>query len=595
MRAPNRLRREDWRSLVTGGGWTIAALLLAAAGVRIAVYLVRPPLWIDEARLALNIGRLSWLGLLGTLDHDQAAPVPFLWAVSLTTRLVGMNEWGLRLVPTLTGLALIPVTFLVARNLVGRAAGLVSMALVAGSPLLIRYGNEVKQYGPDALATLAVLWLAQRVRHLPDADRAWVGLGLGGMVLLWCSQPVPLVLAAVGGALVLDPGVRARDGWWWRCGALAAAWLASFALLYFLSYRAVGESTYMQAFWGGTFLDPTAPGFVNRVQHAFRSVLVAPFAGPEPGYSTKPFVLLAAAGAVLVLWRRGWSTAVLIGGPFLTLFIASAFHKYPIAPRLTVFLSPLVLMLCATVPAAVLGWLGRWQRHGHLALVAGAVLLGGRTGKQMVWRTTGEWNARTLVRALQESPGSEPAYVYAGAIPMYAFYSTDWHQPDRARLAFVARATRADGPAFTNLLPRGRPVVCAGDELVTRHQGRLELWGLGAGIRVVAPVRAWPQVTDTGWAANEVRRMWETGAERINVLSVYMQPAWRTELLEAARNLGAVVEASRVANRERPWSMIYSIRFPRGAGAVADSTRCPSSAGNSHGFGALDGLHDGTQ
>src|SRR4051794_15203714 len=81
------------------------ALLLVVGGVvaRLVRYLANGPLWLDEAAVALNLADRPFAGLHLPLDHNQIAPVLFLWAERLVMNLFGDGERALRLVPLLLG------------------------------------------------------------------------------------------------------------------------------------------------------------------------------------------------------------------------------------------------------------------------------------------------------------------------------------------------------------------------------------------------------------------------------------------------------------------------------------------------------------
>src|SRR5512134_2329201 len=109
----------------------VIAAMAVGALIRLWVYAARPPLWIDEARVALNIGARSWGELLRPLDFDQAAPPLFLWATKLAVLTLGMNEYGLRAVPLLASLAILPLVFLLADRLAGRRIAVLTTVLAA--------------------------------------------------------------------------------------------------------------------------------------------------------------------------------------------------------------------------------------------------------------------------------------------------------------------------------------------------------------------------------------------------------------------------------------------------------------------------------
>ena len=88
--------------------------------------------------------------------------------------LVGGNtEWALRALPLVAGLLLPFAMWSVARRLLPPIEALVAVALLALSPFLIYYANEVKPYGIDALVTA----LCSRRRSASRNSRRRAGVG----------------------------------------------------------------------------------------------------------------------------------------------------------------------------------------------------------------------------------------------------------------------------------------------------------------------------------------------------------------------------------------------------------------------------------
>jgi len=142
--------------------WALVAVGLVARSVR---YVVRFPLWGDEVALAANLLDRGWFELLQPLDHDQVAPIGFLWAELASVRLVGFSEYALRLPALLCGLASVLMFVRFASRMVQGASLLLGVGIFAVSYPCIRYAAEAKQYGCELFFSLLLLlllaeWLA---------------------------------------------------------------------------------------------------------------------------------------------------------------------------------------------------------------------------------------------------------------------------------------------------------------------------------------------------------------------------------------------------------------------------------------------------
>ncbi len=119
--------------------WLFLALGIAARVIR---YALRFPLWEDEAFLAANLLHRGFGELAGSLDYYQVCPLGFLWVQLGAVRLLGFNEYVLRLVPLVCGLA----SLFLFRHLAGRllrgTALVLAVAIFSVSYPCIRYSSR---------------------------------------------------------------------------------------------------------------------------------------------------------------------------------------------------------------------------------------------------------------------------------------------------------------------------------------------------------------------------------------------------------------------------------------------------------------------
>ncbi|VWX53022.1 hypothetical protein [Novosphingobium sp. 9U] len=200
----------------------IALLVLALAG---ALQSSRG-LWQDESTLLANLG-LPLQAYFGSLPfYDQAAPPFALLTLDGAYALAGQSVQATRLILLGLNLALLGGLALVANRRSDRAA-LLAIAMMAVTPLAIRYCLELKQYGFEMQASLlfllALRWLPQR----PAAVMALAGM------LSFVSFSIMLVV----GVAVLDAALlRHRGALRWRWLGLLAlytlGWIACYLLLF---------------------------------------------------------------------------------------------------------------------------------------------------------------------------------------------------------------------------------------------------------------------------------------------------------------------------------------------------------------------------
>lgn len=407
--------------------WLARIGLAAGIALQLRQYLHGRSLWIDEANLANNILARPVAGLFGTLDGDQAAPPGFLLAVKLATRLFGTSEWALRLIPCVAGVAALVALYALARRWWKPWTVALAMALAAVNWNWIRYGNECKQYATDALAALVVL-------HAADAFargrlRAPT-FALLGALLVWCSHPAILMLAAAGTTLLTTcwrsrprPAIVALA----LCGA---AWLASFAAVYLLTVVPVRANAYLQGYWAAGYLPHPWQWETTWawLQHAARewAMLTVREAGGNDllARTSRALILLAgiASMASLCIGRRRLPALLLLATVGVTL-AAAALQAYPFSGRLLVFLVPCSILLVA----AGMEWmlLGRGRAAGAVWALLAVLLLARPAAAQygaFLHPALCE-EMRPLVEHLLSArqPG-EPVYVYVAAAPAFRYY-----------------------------------------------------------------------------------------------------------------------------------------------------------------------------
>jgi hypothetical protein len=531
------------------------ALTLAlglGAALRLALLIANPTLGGDDASLAMNVAARSYAGLLEPLDYIQVAPVLHLWLLRLAADLGGVSDVALRVVPFLAGVALPLAVWRLARRVLDPWPAVLATAFAALAPILIRYSVQIKPYEGDALVAALVAGFALGVLERPDARGAWWRLAAAGIVALFASLTAPFVLAGAGVAVALRARAAGRQAVI-RTAALGVAWLAIFAAQYLTLHRDVATSAYMQDFWSAGFLTPRAFGPDGAAWRLLARLPLQTFERSRlPLVAHLPVWGLLVAGALHVARRRGAGAALLLTIPLAAALVASALRRYPVSQRLFLYAAPLVMVLLAGGVAAVRA---RWPTP---------------LGTRVVGAFAGAWVATLAVLAVsrpfrregmgelvaelrRRGPSGAPVYLLAGAIPMWAFYATDWRAPDPARLAFIARAAGLDGAAFVNAPSRGRPVEEGeGEELVlcpgagTGAAGPAVLLGLAPGIQAREVTGFLQSHADPGWAEREAARIAAAARPEAWLVFANAYLTTKADLLAALRARGAVELEARI-------------------------------------------------
>jgi hypothetical protein len=331
-----------------------AGILLFGIVLRATQFLANRSLWLDEAYLASSILHRSFSGLLLPLDHNQYAPLGYLFVEKFITDILGDSEMALRLPAFLASLISLPLFYAWSRELLERRPALIALGLFAISQSQIYYASELKQYSTDVLFCLALSWAAARGLRAGLTARWLIVLGLLGTVVIWFSQPALFVLAGLGFVLTWQAAALRQTRKMMALVPLAGTWGVSVAGSYGLSMRPflLGNYSVVAAqhdahFW--PYLPRTLSDLARLV-----SDTVAIFRDPGdmylPGLACFAFVV----GLVAMHHQKRQSLCLLIL-PVAFTAGSSLLHLYPFWSRLILFLTPTLFVLIARGIDALIG------------------------------------------------------------------------------------------------------------------------------------------------------------------------------------------------------------------------------------------------
>jgi hypothetical protein len=180
--------------------WTLVAI---GAALRIFQYASDTSLWYDELSIVRNLVHRSAASLATEpLRYDQVAPVGFMLTEKGISRVLGESDLAFRILLLPVGLAALVMFLFLARRLLDGGAVPFAVAMFAIGAPFIRYSAEVKSYGIDIAAVVAMTLVTLRLREADSTRAGCVAAGLAGAGLVWFSQPAILTLAGLGGSLL---------------------------------------------------------------------------------------------------------------------------------------------------------------------------------------------------------------------------------------------------------------------------------------------------------------------------------------------------------------------------------------------------------
>lgn len=261
------------------------ALLTVIAGALRFTHLDLQSFWFDEA-LTETVIRPSLGDTLDEVRGREATPPLYYSLLWLWSRVFGEGDVALRSFSALLGTAAVPVTYLAARELVSRRAGLIAAGLVATTPYLIWYSQEARSYAlASLLAALSVLFLARGARS--GRRRELFAWGITCALLFATHYFGAFLIAAEAAWLLRTQGLRRGVLLAFAAPALSALLLAPLAL----DQREDGRADWIDNF-----------SLQGRVTETIRK-FVSGFAGAPGEGRGLLAALLIMVGAALFIWR----------------------------------------------------------------------------------------------------------------------------------------------------------------------------------------------------------------------------------------------------------------------------------------------------
>ena len=292
------------RSLVLIG---VLALTAVGAALRFAT-LDLQAYHHDEVITAMRVIPGSFGEMFDAVKWSESNPPLYYVHAWAWAKLFGSDEFALRSLSALFGVATVPLGYLIGRQLADWRTGLVLTGMLAVNPMLIWYSQEARSYAP--LVFFTALSLLFFLRALDSRRGRDLGLWALASALALCSHYFALFAVAIEAAWLL---FALRDRWRAVLPALGAVLATGLALLPLLASQVnpthigwIENSPLGERLW-----ETLANFAIGETGH----VIAEP---PRDRYAVVPLALLG-AGVLLALVlgsrreRRGAGLGLMLG------------------------------------------------------------------------------------------------------------------------------------------------------------------------------------------------------------------------------------------------------------------------------------------
>lgn len=199
-------------------------VLLILTGIVMRLQFMQQPIRTDEAVTYMQYASGNLLRPL----YDYSEPnnhILHTIGVSITTRLLGNSEWAIRLTTFISGIVLIPMTYIMTALLIRRQPALIGAGLVAVGAGMIEYSANARGYMLQAnllllMVVFLLLWQQTRNRFF------WLGIVVSASLGFYT---IPTMLYGFGGVMlwwlagIATKGKNRGEDWRWWFGAGVAA------------------------------------------------------------------------------------------------------------------------------------------------------------------------------------------------------------------------------------------------------------------------------------------------------------------------------------------------------------------------------------
>ena len=129
--------------------WLLLPILFVGSFLRLW-HLGTWSFWVDEVMTVLDAQQFS-------MEHFRINPIPYL-AIKLSISIAGTNEWGARLIPSLVGIASLPLIFLMGTSLFNVRVGIFAATFLAFSSWHLYWSQNARSYVFTFLFAALAAW-----------------------------------------------------------------------------------------------------------------------------------------------------------------------------------------------------------------------------------------------------------------------------------------------------------------------------------------------------------------------------------------------------------------------------------------------------
>lgn len=296
--------------------------------------------WLDEAAIAINIIRKSFLELAKPLDYYQVAPYGFLIIEKAFSSIFGNEDFVFRIFPLICGILLIFLFLSLLKNLHQQNFAIITgISLICLNFDLIYYTIELKPYIIDAFLTTLLIIIFLKLKN--DFDKKILINSIFYSLIIWFSYPAILII--FGTYITFSVIFLLEKDFIKLRKLILSSFLPflSFLIYYLLILKNSGQNEYIKNFWKDHFAPlPFSSSSIFWYKRAFLWAMERPF-NIQNIYLGSLFTFLGTFG----IYKKDKNLFIFLTVVFFTLICVSAIGRYPLYQRLLIFSTPIFYLV----------------------------------------------------------------------------------------------------------------------------------------------------------------------------------------------------------------------------------------------------------
>lgn len=401
--------------------YLLLAVSLIGAAIRLP-QLGHHSLWLDEVQIYwFAQGKLSTI-LEQNATYNSAPPL-FVLLISFIDNF-GSSEIYLRIIPVLFGILGIPAIWFLANQFVGKNIALFISLLVAISPTMVTYSQEVREYSLTFFLATCMLFCFVTFLKQPRRIHQTALATIIGFAILTQYGLAILILALnlIFGIYLIRGKLNSSQVQTWAMVQFLGLFISLF--VYFtslekqLSHGSFASNTYLAtAYWDGS---------LESLRHL---IIWQSLRSIEFVYPVLPlFSLLVIWGIVISIRRHQWLVIQSFVAPFIVTICFAILGVFPHSgTRQTLFLSPMIFVMMGIGLESIVnisgGRLLKLTKKFTLTVIIITLTLIGLINTIQTTYNSGAENMRPIVPIFENLwEKRDSIYLGCAAEPAYRYY-----------------------------------------------------------------------------------------------------------------------------------------------------------------------------